>query len=102
MMKRVIAIISLALMAFGLSPSATQGQPKSSGTAIRRNANAIPGQYIVRLKDEVSSEDVEPIASSLVNFRNSSVIHYFQFAIKGFSVVMSEAEAEELSKNPLV
>jgi Tol biopolymer transport system component len=101
-MKRVIAIISIALMAFGLLPSATQGRPDSAETAIRRNANALPDHYIVRLKDEVSSEDVEQIASSLVNSKDSSVTHYFQFAIKGFSVVMSEAEAEALSKNPLV
>lgn len=101
-MKRVIAILSIVLMVFGLSPSATQGKLNPSEATIRRNANAIPEHYIVRFKDEVSPKDVKPIASSLVNFRNSSVIHYFQFAIKGFSVVMSEAEAEELSKNPLV
>ena len=101
-MKRAIAIISIVLMAFGLLPSATQGQPDSSEATIRRNANAIPEHYIVRLKDEVGPENVAPIASSLVNSRNSSVIHYFQSAIKGFSVVMSEADAVALSKNPLV
>jgi Tol biopolymer transport system component len=89
-------------MAFGLLPSATQGQPNSSEATIRRNANAIPDHYIVRLKDEVGPENVAPIASSLVNSRDSSVIHYFQSAIKGFSVVMPEAKARALSKNPLV
>jgi Tol biopolymer transport system component/subtilisin family serine protease len=102
MMKRVIAIISIALIAFGVSPLATQGQPDFSKTTIRRNANAIPNHYIVRLKDEVTSEEVEQTASRLVSLQDGSIIHFFLYAIKGFSIVMSEADAAALSKNPLV
>jgi Tol biopolymer transport system component len=102
MMKSIIAIISIALMASGFSLSATQGQSDSSEGTIRRNANAIPEHYIVRLKDEVTSGEVEQTASRLVSSRDGSIIHFFQFAIKGFSAVMSEADAAALSKNPLV
>jgi Tol biopolymer transport system component len=101
-MKRVIVIMSIALMAFGILPSTTQGQLDSSETTIRRNPNAIPGHYIVRLKDEATSEEVEQTASRLVSSRDGSIIHIFKFAIRGFSVVMSEAEAAALGKNPLV
>src|ERR1044072_6622382 len=101
-MKRVTAIVSIALMAFGLLPSPAQGQSDFSETAIRRNANALPNHYIVLLKDEVNSDDVQQIASSLVSSKTSSVTHYFQFAINGFAVVRSEAKAAALCRNPLV
>lgn len=60
----------------------------------------IAGQYVVVLKDSVSSSSVDDISRSLAPKGSVTVI--YKSALKGFSAKMSEKEAKELASDPKV
>lgn len=66
---------------------------------IRRNAQRIPGQYIV-----VFHDDVEPASAAygLASAHNGSVGFIYRHALNGFSISVPEAAAIAISKNPQV
>ena len=66
---------------------------------VRRSENAVPGQYIVVLKDDV--EDVHGLARDLTA-RGGELGYVYTEALRGFSVRGNEAMAAALSRNPNV
>src|SRR5215213_6796591 len=68
----------------------------------RQPGHAVPGQYIVILKDRVDSDSVPAIAEELTKAAKATLIHVFQWAIKGFSAKMSEEAARAISRDPRV
>src|ERR1044072_699135 len=102
-MKRILVLlvtVSLSNLLI-LSPFA-QGQVSSGAGAIRRNPKAIPNHYLVRLNDDLGSEQVTSTALRLSRMHGGTVNHIYQYAIKGFSVELTPANALALSRNPLV
>lgn len=100
-MKKIAALlilIVLGLMAFGSTRS--QGRQDK----LHRKANKIANQYIVVLDDAVVGErgeySIAPyIADDMASRHGGKVGHVYKHALNGFSVEMSEAQAEALSQD---
>ena len=102
-MKRILVfIVATSLSNLFIFSQITQGQVSSEAGTIRRNPRAIPNNYLVRLNNDVDSEQVASMASHLSRLHGGAVKHIYQYAIKGFSVELTPARALALSKNPLV
>lgn len=101
-MKKFAAILILAgLVAVVLvsPPARSQGKGK-----LRKQANRIENSYIVVLDDSVvggkgRNSIAQYIASDMAGAYKGKLKHIYQNAINGFSVEMSEAEAERLSED---
>ena len=104
-MKKFTAILILAGLAavvFVSQPARSQGE-KEKGK-LHKKANKIENNYIVVLDDSVVGEQglysIAPyIASDMAATYKGKLKHVFQHALNGFSVEMSEAEAERLSED---
>jgi hypothetical protein len=74
----------------------------AADAAIRRNPNAIKNEYIVVLEDSVSGGQVDGLATALAHQHGGIVRTTWQYAVKGFLVLMNEEQAEAWSHNPKV
>ena len=100
-MKKIALILTVALFAlmfFASTPTRSQG-PKGK---VRKTANKIENSYIVMLDDAVVGEKgaysiSSYVADDLASRLGGKVKHVYKHAINGFSVEMSEADAEALS-----
>jgi subtilisin family serine protease len=102
-MKKLTAILILAGLAavlFVSQPARSQGQKGK----IHKKANKVENNYIVVLDDSVVGEkglySIAPfIASDMATTYRGKLKHVYQHAINGFSVEMSEQDAERLSED---
>src|SRR3989454_85521 len=96
---RIVALAFLAGLAGGeaLSNPAQQAPDTANRTAA---VEAVPGQYIVVLQDNVA--DPATVARDLVNAAGGSLLHVYTSAIKGFAARLSAPAAAALQGNPLV
>ena len=102
-MKKIAGLlvaIALGLMIFSSSPTRSQGHKDK----LLRKANKIANHYIVVLDDSVVGEkgaySIAPyIAEELASRHSGKVKHIYQNALNGFSVEMSESDAEALSQD---
>jgi subtilisin family serine protease len=102
-MKKVVvflAITVLCLMAFASRPTRSQSQK----AGVRKNANKIQNHYIVVLDDDVVGPKgdysiSEYIANDVAANYRGKINHVYKHALNGFSIEMSEAEAEALSQD---
>jgi len=102
-MKKIAAllgVIILGLMVFASSPTRSQGHKNK----LLRQADKIANHYIVVLDDAVVGEkgaySIAPyIAEDMASSYGGKVEHVYQHALNGFSVEMSEKEAEALSQD---
>lgn len=104
-MKRVlILLVATTLAGLAISPLFVggQGHAQKAINKFRRVQDAIPNQYVVVLKDEISKPNVASLASELALIRGGVPKHIYEYALKGFSIQLSEAAAIALSKDPRV
>ncbi|HYP02086.1 MAG TPA: S8 family peptidase, partial [Pyrinomonadaceae bacterium] len=107
-MKRLSALILLTgLCAAALTASVTHAQRAEISHApraakLRKNAAPAPNQYIVVLNDTVAKNDVAPLANRLVRAHSGTLGFTYENALRGFSVELSEPQAEALSRHPQV
>ena len=96
---RIVALALLAALAAceTMSNPAQQTPDTTNGTAA---VEAVPGQYIVVLQDNVA--DPSTVARDLVNAAGGSLLHVYTSAIKGFAARLSPLAAAALQSNPLV
>lgn len=102
-MKKIAAllgVIILGLMVFASSPTRSQGH----NNKLLRQADKIANHYIVVLDDAVVGEkgaySIAPyIAEDMASSYSGKVEHVYQHALNGFSVEMSEKDAEALSQD---
>ncbi len=90
---------SIALVAIGLvtlSPTVAG----ASGGLITRPDQPVPGQYIVTLRP--SGDSIPGAAALLARLHGGSVVQTFQSALSGFTVRMSDAQAQALASDPRV
>jgi subtilisin family serine protease len=103
----------IGLCALALIPSRTQAQrpdalagkerPDAPAAGkLRRNAAAIKNQYIVVFNESVKRGQVGAEAENLARLHGGKIGYTYKNALRGFSVEMSEASAEALSRNPQV
>jgi len=96
--------IDLRAAAIALVASTVAVLTLQAGTAragIQRVVNPLGQSYIVTLRN-TSSSDVPAVARRLANEHEGSIGFVYQHALKGFSIKMSEVQAEALSRNPAV
>jgi len=100
-MKKTAVFLTIALfclMFFASSPTRSAGQKGK----VHKTANKIENSYIVVLDDSVVGERgaysiSSYVADDLASRHHGKVKHVYKNAINGFSVEMSEADAEALS-----
>ncbi len=101
-----LALVALALVGAGCEPANAPLDPAgATGTASQSNMfgrRAIPGKYIVVLKDAVGSEDVQTIVDDMSAKQSCKVEHTYRRALKGFSAEMSADAADRLSRDSRV
>ncbi len=69
---------------------------------VRVGSDKIENEYIVVLEDDVLPQQVPVFARQIAGAHNLRAEKVWEHAIKAFFVHMSEAQAEALSRNPLV
>ena len=96
---RIVAVALVAALAGceAMSNPAQQTPDTGSRTAA---AEALPGQYIVVLQDNVANPAT--VARDLVNASGGSLLRVYSSALKGFAARLSAAAATALGSNPLV
>lgn len=95
-----IAVAIVSLMMFASIPTRSQGQKDN----ILRKAKKIQNQYIVVLDDSIVGEKgpysiASYIADDMASKYGGKIKHVYKHALNGFSVEMTEAQAEALSKD---
>src|SRR5438034_10709929 len=95
---RIVALALLAALAAceTMSNPAQQTPDTTNGTAA---VEAVPGQYIVVLQDNVA--DPSTVARDLVQAAGWSLLHVYTSAIKGFSALLTPPTAAALPSNSL-
>ena len=112
-MRPMKAVVSAALFTLCACGPEQAGQVESQGgetlgttsSFLKAPENAIPGQYIVVLKEPapgLAAEKVPDVARGLASRYAGSVGRTFEHALRGFTVNMSEAQARALAKDPAV
>jgi subtilisin family serine protease len=107
-MKRFLALLlTISFFAAATAPLGVRGQGKASGLGkqigkLRKVEKSVPGQYIVKLRDDVSASAVASAAADLTNRHGGLVNHLYKHALKGFSIRLPEAAAIALSQDPRV
>ncbi|HLL03629.1 MAG TPA: S8 family peptidase [Myxococcaceae bacterium] len=77
--------------------------PLRSEARLLRNANPVRGQYIVVLKPGSSQgADIQDAARELTGRYRGQLHRIFHHVLRGFVVSMSEAQAEQLARDPSV
>jgi subtilisin family serine protease len=102
-MKKMAFLIVAALFCAGLffnAPVSSQGHKEK----VRKNANKIENNYIVVLDDSVVGERGEYsiagyMADDMARSYRGKVKNVYKHALNGFSVEMSEADAEAMSQD---
>ncbi len=102
----VLCVIALLAASAPVSHSSASPVQKSS-KLFRKGTHAIPGQYIVVLKDEAAGPRGEfsfaqQASDVLVSAYGGRIKQVFKHALNGYSAEMTEAEAVALSEDPRV
>lgn len=97
-------LFSLSVLATLLTvPGSATAEPEATPRFRRaRSQDRVPGQYIVILRDDTSSDAVPAVASELASRHSGSVRVLLQHAARGFTANLTEAQAERLSQDPRV
>jgi len=98
----LVVVASLIALLVPLAGGAGAG-PAGPGVAggVERVPHPVPGQYIVTLRG-VGRADVPAVAEGLARRHGGAVGHVYRDALTGFSVRMTDARAQALSRNPQV
>jgi subtilisin family serine protease len=102
-MKKIAVYLTVGLFCFMIFASIPTRSEGTKGK-VRKNANKIENSYIVLLDDSVVGEKGDYsisayVADDLASRHHGKVKHIYKYAINGFSVEMSEADAEALSQD---
>lgn len=100
-MKKLAVFLTIAVLSFMIFVS-TPRPSQAQKSKIHKQQNKIENQYIVVLDDAVVGEkgdySIAPyIAAEMAANYKGKIKHVYKYALNGFAVEMSEAEAEVLS-----
>src|SRR5687767_5312813 len=100
-MKKYAVFLTVAVLSFMIFVS-TPRPSQAEKSKIHKQQNKIENQYIVVLDDAVVGEkgdySIAPyIAAEMAANYKGKIKHVYKYALNGFAVEMSEAEAEALS-----
>lgn len=102
-MKKLAAFAIVALfcsMVFVTGPASSQGYKEK----VRKKADKVQDSYIVVLDDDIIGErgeySISPyMAADMARMYRGKLKHVYKHAINGFSIEMSEADAETMSQD---
>jgi subtilisin family serine protease len=102
-MKKIAVFLTLALLCLMIVASAPR-RSQAQKDRIHRNDKKIANSYIVVLDDSVVGEKgaysiAEYVANDLASIHKGKVKDVYKHALNGFSIEMSEANAEALSQD---
>ena len=105
-------LVTLAIVILTAPPPLEQTQSRNpnlrsttvtSRTKFRKFQKAVPGQYIVMLRNDTPRSQVSSLASALSHALGGTVGYLYTDVFKGFSVKnISEAQAKVISNHPIV
>jgi len=99
----MVAFLATATAASAALIGAPGGSAVASAPGRVGQAHApVPGQYIVTLRDGVTTQGVAPVAGDLARHHGASVLHVYTTALHGFAARMSDTEAAALRADPRV
>ncbi len=98
--KTFVGLVTVAVMTLGATAAGAQGGFPSGPDLISRPDNPVPDQYIVTLRP--SSDTAPGVADLLSRLHGGRVLQTFQSALSGFSVRMTDAQAQALARDPRV
>jgi subtilisin family serine protease len=111
-MKRHLPLLTLlavliAPLAIGSLDAQTPGGGRALGRLLRHGQRAIPNRYIVVLQDDAAivGDNYAAVLGRVqlvTRARGAVPEHVYAFALRGFAAFMSEEDAVEISRNPLV
>lgn len=107
-MKKSLILFALVVLCLALTVLVTVHSQEGGGAQDNekfRRSNAekrIPGQYIVVLRDNVADVDMEASRLAQNHFGDRSNGHTYRWALKGFSVRMSEQRAAKMAQDSRV
>ncbi|RKH68126.1 S8 family serine peptidase [Corallococcus aberystwythensis] len=106
-LTQAVSALSLLAAACGPMPEAPESDGEQIGQTAQmiRRTRAVPGEYIVVLRDasqEVRQLGPANIAQELVSLNGGRVLRTYEHTIRGFLANMSEAEAQRLLSDPRV
>ncbi|MCY1045313.1 S8 family serine peptidase [Corallococcus sp. bb12-1] len=106
-LTQAVSVISLLAAACGPMPEAQESDSEQFGHTAQmiRRERAIPGEYIVVLRDstqEVRQQGAANIAREMVSLTGGRVLRTYEHTLHGFLANMSEAEAQRLLSDPRV
>ena len=104
MKKASSVLLSLFVSLLTLVPAPALGQsPRGAAQRpLERHAGAIPGSYLVVLRDDTPSGQVEKVAHGLARAHGGSAVATYRHALRGFAARLSEQAAEALARDPRV
>ncbi len=91
-----VAAIATAAATVAAIAGLTGQASAAEGTVVKANGTAVPGSYIVVLKDGVTG------TAALADRHGAEVTHVYRSALHGFSARMSTSEARRLAADPSV
>jgi subtilisin family serine protease len=100
-----ILLLAVAVPVIAWQSSAAQGnapQSQEKDEKFRRSGKPVRDHYIVVLKPETPSEEVEAVTNELLAKHGGTTRYIYTHAIKGFSIELPEAAAIALSRDPKV
>ncbi|MDQ1560498.1 MAG: hypothetical protein QOD32_3558, partial [Pyrinomonadaceae bacterium] len=99
---KLLKVLLLTLCLLALVPQLAPAQDANSTGRIRRSDAPAADNYIVVFKDSVPQGRVNAFAAQLARAHGGKIGFTYQYALRGFSVEMSEKQALALSNNPQV
>jgi subtilisin family serine protease len=101
--KSLLAVTCFALTAGAQEPAKDEALSRVAEGKFLKSSDAIPGQYIVVLKDsEATTESVPGVAQTLALRHGATVTRTYSHALRGFVVRGSESKARALAAEPKV
>lgn len=75
-------------------------QLRAAEGRIRRSPNAVKDEYIVILNDDTPQDEIPAVARRLASQHHGDLRRVWQYAVKGFFIIMNEPQAQALSRHP--
>src|SRR5688572_5197273 len=101
--RTALALLLGALVGASLvvaAPSPVEAQ--TGGSRIAQADQAIPGRYVVTLRDGPTIPNVDLVVGDLIRQHGGVLRHVYRHALVGFAVEMNAAQAEALAADPRV
>ncbi|MEV6565337.1 S8 family peptidase [Streptomyces kronopolitis] len=101
--RRIATVVALAAAVPLSAGQVSRAQEPQAAPAVRTTAHALPGRYLVVLKDRtLPTRSVRAVSARLVRAYGGTVRRSFGAALKGWSAAMTADQAHRVAADPRV